>query len=258
MIKGQKINYQNQKISILKDVDINVGFGEFLAIVGPNGAGKSSLLNLLANEIKTDNKNNIQFKNKILSDWNLEELSKHKAKFSQHNAQDIPLLVKDVVMMGRYPYFNSQPNSQDFESVGKAMSETDVLHFQKREYNSLSGGEKQRVHLARVLAQLDNEIENTLLFLDEPLNNLDIKHQYKTLELIKKFTQSNNTAIVVLHDLNLAAQFADHILLMENGQVLSYGPPEKVFTEHTISKAYNFPCTICKHPVNDNTMILFG
>ncbi|WP_379963429.1 heme ABC transporter ATP-binding protein [Epilithonimonas sp. UC225_85] len=258
MIKGQKINYQSQKVSILKDVDINVGFGEFLAIVGPNGAGKSSLLNLLANEIKTDNKKNIQFKDKILSDWNLEELSRHKAKFSQHNAQDIPLLVKDVVMMGRYPYFNSQPHSEDFKSVERAMAETDVVQFQEREYNSLSGGEKQRVHLARVLAQLDNEIENTLLFLDEPLNNLDVKHQYKTLELIKNFTQKNNTAIVVLHDLNLAAQFADNILLMEKGHVLSYGKPEKVLTAETISKAYSFPCTICKHPINENTMILFG
>ncbi len=258
MIKGHQINYKSQNVSIIKDVEISVGLGEFLAIVGPNGAGKSSLLNILANEIKTNNKKNIHFKNKILADWNLEELSKHKAKFSQHNAQDIPLLVADVVMMGRYPYFSSQPHQADFTSVEKAMSETDVSHFQKREYNSLSGGEKQRVHLARVLAQLDNDIENTLLFLDEPLNNLDIKHQYKTLELIKRFTQNGNTAIVVLHDLNLAAQFADHILLMEKGQILSYGTPEKVFTEETISKAYNFPCTICKHPVNDNTMILFG
>lgn len=258
MIKGHQINYKSQTVSIIKDVEVSVGFGEFLAIVGPNGAGKSSLLNILANEIKTDNKKNIHFKDKILADWNLEELSKHKAKFSQHNAQDIPLLVKDVVMMGRYPYFHSQPHSDDHISAEKAMAETDVTRFQEREYNSLSGGEKQRVHLARVLAQLDNNIENTLLFLDEPLNNLDIKHQYKTLELIKRFTQNNNTAIVVLHDLNLAAQFADHILLMERGEVLSYGTPEKVFTAETISKAYNFPCTICKHPVNDNTMILFG
>ena len=107
MIKGHQINYKSQTVSIIKDVEVSVGFGEFLAIVGPNGAGKSSLLNILANEIKTDNKKNIHFKDKILADWNLEELSKHKAKFSQHNAQDIPLLVKDVVMMGRYPYFHS-------------------------------------------------------------------------------------------------------------------------------------------------------
>lgn len=258
MITGNNINYKSQKISIITDVDIRVGFGEFLAIVGPNGAGKSSLLNILANEIKTDNRQNIQFKNKMLKEWNLEELSKHKAKFSQHNAQDIPLLVQDVVMMGRYPYFQSQPGAADFSSVENAMTETDVLNFKDREYNSLSGGEKQRVHLARVLAQLDNDVENTLLLLDEPLNNLDVKHQYKTLELIKKFTRNNNTAIVVLHDLNLAAQFADQILLMEKGKILSHGSPETVFTAEKISKAYNFPCTICKHPVHDNTMILFG
>jgi len=258
MIRGQYISYKHQETDILKDIDVNVGTGQFLAIVGPNGAGKSSLLNILANEIKTENKEKIFFKNRSLSDWNIGELSQHKAKFSQHNAQDIPLLVKDVVMMGRYPYFESQPKPDDHIASEKAMTGTDVLNLQKREYNSLSGGEKQRVHLARVFSQLDNKSENTLIFLDEPLNNLDIKHQHKTLELIRSFTKNNNTAIVVLHDLNLAAQFADQVLLMEKGTVLSYGPPEKVFTAETISKAYGFPCTICKHPVNNNTMILFG
>ncbi len=258
MIKAHKIDYKNKEYNILQGVDINVGYGEFLVIVGPNGAGKSSLLNVLANEIRTKNKQDIHFKEKILSDWKIEELSKHKAKFSQHNSQDIPLLVKDVVMMGRYPYFHSQPRNEDVKSSEKAMCETDVIHLENREYNSLSGGEKQRVHLARVLAQLDNDIAHCLLFLDEPLNNLDVKHQHKTLELIKDFTRKNNTAIVVLHDLNLAAKFADKVLLMENGKVLSCGSPQSVFTAETISKAYNFPCTICKHPINENPMILFG
>ncbi len=258
MIKACKIDYKSKNHKIIHSVNISVDYGEFLAIVGPNGAGKSSLLNILANEIQTENKQEIFFKDKILSDWKIEELSKHKAKFSQHNSQDIPLLVKDVVMMGRYPYFNSQPRKEDVQSSEKVMNETDVIHLQNREYNSLSGGEKQRVHLARVLAQLDNEIAHCLLFLDEPLNNLDVKYQYKTLELIKNFTQKNHTAIVVLHDLNLAARFADKILLMESGKVLSYGTPEKVFTAEAISKAYNFPCTICKHPLDENPMILFG
>lgn len=256
MIRGHQINYENQKINILKGVDIEVGYGRFLAIVGPNGAGKSSLMNILANEIKTTQK--IDFKGKQLCDWKVDNLALHKAKFSQHNAQDIPLLVKDVVMMGRYPYFNSQPHNVDFESADKAMKETDVLHFASRDYNSLSGGEKQRVHLARVLAQLDNELAHRLLFLDEPLNNLDVKHQYRTLGLIKNFTENGNTAIVVLHDLNLAARFADQVLLMQNGEVLANGSPSQVFTQENISKAYNFPCTICKHPVHQDTMILFG
>lgn len=258
MIKACKIDYHNKDYKILQSVDISVGYGEFLAIIGPNGAGKSSLLNVLANEIQTGKKQEIYFKEKILADWKIEELSKHKAKFSQHNSQDIPLLVKDVVMMGRYPYFHSQPRNEDIKSSEKAMYETDVIHLQNREYNSLSGGEKQRVHLARVLAQLDNDIAHRLLFLDEPLNNLDVRHQHKALELIKIFTQKNNTAIVVLHDLNMAANFADKVLLMEKGKVISHGSPETVFVPEIISSAYNFPCTICKHPVNQNPMILFG
>jgi len=105
---------------------------------------------------------------------------------------------------------------------------------------------------------LDNDVAHRLLFLDEPLNNLDVRHQHNALELIKNFTKKNNTAIVVLHDLNMAANFADKVLLMEKGKAISYGTPENVFVPEIISNAYNFPCTICKHPVNQNPMILFG
>ena len=249
MIKGHQINYQNQNVSILKGVDINVGYGEFLAIVGPNGAGKSSLLNVLANEIKTDKKQEIFFKDKIIYDWKLEELSKHKAKFSQHHAQDIPLLVKDVVMMGRYPYFGSQPTLEDIESTEMAMVETEIIQFRDRDYNSLSGGEKQRVHLARVLSQLDNDIAHRLLFLDEPLNNLDIKHQHNTLELIKKLTKNNNTAVVVLHDLNLAAEFADEILLVHDGEISAKGKPNQVLTEENLKQVFNVRVLLDENPV---------
>lgn len=256
MIKAQQISYKHKEFHILNDVDVSMGFGEFLAIVGPNGAGKSSLLSVLANEVKTHHK--ILFKDKNITDWKVAELSKHKAKFSQHNSNDIPLEVKDVVMMGRYPYFDAQPTKEDQKAIHKVMFETDVYHLKDREYNTLSGGEKQRVHLSRVLAQLDNKISKKLLFLDEPLNNLDIKHQYKALQIIKNFTAHENSAVVVLHDLNLAAQYADKILLMKSGQVSAYGTPEEVFTAENISTAYNFPCTICDHPMTKNPMIIFG
>jgi iron complex transport system ATP-binding protein len=257
MLKARQIDYKHKEFFILNDVSVSLNYGEFLAIVGPNGAGKSSLLSILANEVK-QGKKEIMFKNKNISDWEVRELSLHKAKFSQHNSNEIPLQVKDVVMMGRYPYFDSQPGKEDFEAMNKLMYETDVYHLKERDYNTLSGGEKQRVHLSRVMAQLENEIEQKLVFLDEPLNNLDVKHQYKALEIIKKFTQNANSAIVVLHDLNLAAQFADKILLMKSGKVSAYGTPEEVFTSENISQAYNFPCTICPHPVNANPMIIFG
>lgn len=256
MIKACQISYKHKEFHILDAVDVHLEYGEFLAIVGPNGAGKSSLLSVLANEVKS--KQQILFKDKNISDWPVKELSKHKAKFSQHNSNDIPLEVKDVVMMGRYPYFDAQPKKEDHEAMNKMMYETDVFHLKGREYNTLSGGEKQRVHLSRVMAQLQNEIAHKLLFLDEPLNNLDVKHQYKALEIIKNFTKKANSAIVVLHDLNLAAQYADKILLMKSGRVAAYGTPEEVFTAEKISEAYNFPCTVCDHPITHNPMIIFG
>ncbi|SDI41046.1 iron complex transport system ATP-binding protein [Chryseobacterium taeanense] len=256
MIKAHQISYKHKEFHILDSVDVHLEYGEFLAIVGPNGAGKSSLLSILANEVKS--KQQILFKDKNISDWPVKELSKHKAKFSQHNSNDIPLEVKDVVMMGRYPYFDARPKQEDHEAMNKMMYETDVFHLKGREYNTLSGGEKQRVHLSRVMAQLQNEIAHKLIFLDEPLNNLDVKHQYKALEIIKNFTQRANSAVVVLHDLNLAAQYADKILLMKSGRVAAYGTPEEVFTAEKITEAYNFPCTVCDHPITHNPMIIFG
>ncbi|SIQ44320.1 iron complex transport system ATP-binding protein [Chryseobacterium sp. RU37D] len=256
MIKAHQISYKHKEFHILDSVDVHLEYGEFLAIVGPNGAGKSSLLSVLANEVKSKQK--ILFKDKNIVEWEIRDLSKHKAKFSQHNSNDIPLEVKDVVMMGRYPYFDAQPRQEDHEAMNSMMYETDVFHLKDREYNILSGGEKQRVHLSRVMAQLQNEIAHKLVFLDEPLNNLDVKHQYKALEIIKNFTKKANSAIVVLHDLNLAAEFADKILLMKSGKVSAYGTPEEVFTAENISEAYNFPCIICDHPITNNPMIVFG
>ena len=257
MLKARQIDYKHKEFFILNDVDVTLDYGDFLAIVGPNGAGKSSLLSILANEVK-QGKQKIMFKNKDISEWEVRELSLHKAKFSQHNSNEIPLQVKDVVMMGRYPYFNSQPSTEDYGAASKMMYETDIYHLKDRDYSTLSGGEKQRVHLSRIMAQVENDLEKKLIFLDEPLNNLDVKHQYKALEMIRKFTVKNNSAVVVLHDLNLAAQFADKILLMKSGCVAAFGTPGEVFTSENISDAYNFPCTICPHPVNNNPMIIFG
>lgn len=258
MIEGNNIKYSYKSFHILNDINLKVEFGEFLAIVGPNGAGKSTLLSVLANEISAQYGVNVLFKEKEFKKWNIKELAYNKAKFSQHNPADITLVVKDVVMMGRYPYFNSTPSKEDFLAVEESMNETDVTHLKEREYNTLSGGEKQRVHLARVLAQLKNNIQSKLMFLDEPLNNLDVKHQYKALQTLKNFTKNSNSAIVVMHDLNLAAQFADRILLMKNGKVVSHGKPEEVFQEKIISETYNFPCAICTHPLTKNPMIIFG
>ena len=257
MVKGHKISYSHKSYSILKGVDVSVEYGDMLVIVGPNGAGKSTLLNILANEL-SQNKEDIYFKLKRFKEWNVLDLSKNKAKFSQHYNGDIPLPVRDVVLMGRYPYFGSIPQSSDLSAMEEVMKEVGIWELREREYNSLSGGEKQRVHLARVMAQLKNEVAHKLVLLDEPLNNLDVKHQYQVLELMAAFAKKGNTVITVLHDLNLAARFATRVLMMKNGSVLAQGAPGEVLTPETISEAYGFPCSIWTHPVRQHPVILFG
>ncbi|MDO4728131.1 MAG: heme ABC transporter ATP-binding protein [Bacteroidota bacterium] len=256
MLVAQNISYSSKKFDILKSVNLEIAGGKIVSIIGPNGAGKSTLLGVLSGELPT--KGNVFFKGKSYADWNSQILAQHKAKFSQQYSTDIPLLVKDVVIMGRYPYFENNPTEIDITAVTKAMSKTDVIHLQEREYNTLSGGEKQRVHLARVLAQVDNAIPNKLIFFDEPLNNLDIYHQHNILENIKQLALEDNTVVLVMHDLNLAARFSDEIILMKEGRIVNYNQPEKVFTEQIITQTYNFPCKIIQNPIDGGLMVVFG
>lgn len=257
MLIAQHIHFKRKNRTLLDHLNFNCNAGQFIAILGPNGAGKSTLLSILADE-QAAFAHSISFHAKTYKAWDRKLLPIFKAKFSQSYNADIPLTVSDVVLMGRYPYFEQQPNPSDLEAVLNAMTETDVAHLKEREYNHLSGGEKQRVHLARVLAQLENEHREKILFLDEPLNNLDVSHQHRVLQSIKKFTALGNSAVVVLHDLNLASQFSDQILLMKDGKSICFGPPEKILQTDIIREVYNFPCLITKNPITNHPLILFG
>jgi len=257
MLTAKNIQFAVKKRALLNGISFEAKEGEFIAILGPNGAGKSTLLSYISNELEQKN-DAVVFKNKPIHQWNKRELPLHKAKFSQHQATDITLDIKEVVMMGRYPYFDNAPSEEDVAAVEKWMAKTETQHLQNRSYEQLSGGEKQRVHLARVFTQLENTVENKIILLDEPLNNLDVSHQFKTLEIIKKLTENKNTAIVVLHDINLAAQFADRILLLKEGNLVAYDTPTNVLTEEMISDVYNFPCIVSVNPINQQPLILFG
>ena len=184
-----------------------------------------------------------------------------RAVLTQQIQMSYDFPVREVVLMGRYPHFNNQPSRQDFEAVEKALEFTDMQKFADRSYETLSGGEKQRVQTARVFAQIQlNNTENTnkLLLLDEPLNNLDIHHQHLMLQRIKQFSEDRNVTLLVLHDLNMAAQYADKILLLKNGNQLAFGTAKEVLNEELISSCYELRVKIDQHPYHNCPVVYFG
>lgn len=257
MLQISNLNFQIKNRTILKDLTFKISSGEFVAIIGPNGAGKSTLLSALSKEILSV-ENQVQFKSKPLNKWNAKELAVLKAKFSQHQASEIGLSCYEVVLMGRYPYFKNTALDEDHQAIVKWMKATETISFASRTYEHLSGGEKQRLHLARVFSQLENDLPEKLYLLDEPLNNLDVAHQFKILDLLKQQAKKQHAIVVVLHDINLAAQFADKILLLQNGNLIAYDKPENVLTQELISKTYNFPCVVTKNPINNQPLLVFG
>src|SRR5690606_8351835 len=257
MIQIHDLNFRVKDRFLLKTIDIEIKKGELIAIVGPNGAGKSTFLSCLGSEIPYQAKQ-FSLKNKDVNSYKKDEIPLHRSKFSQHQSAEINLKIDEIVLMGRYPYFKNDADISDKAITQNWMRKTETQHLIDREYEQHSGGEKQRLHLARVFTQLENNVENKLLLLDEPLNNLDVAHQFKTLHLIKEFTNKNNTALVVLHDLNIASQFADRLILLNKGMIELFDEPTKVLTQERISRVYQYPCILHQHPVTNQPIILFG
>ncbi len=237
MISIQGLNYSIGGQRILQDVDMRVGGGELIGIIGPNGAGKSSLLKLISKEYHGYD-GEILVNGRDLKEYKIMELAKFRAVLPQSNYLAVNLKVLDIVMMGRYPHFNYKPSSEDIRIAKSCLNEMGMLGFQERMIFSLSGGEQQRVQLARVLAQI-YQMKEGILLMDEPINGLDLEYQQVILEKAKDLAGLGMCVICVLHDINLAAQYADKILLLKNGKVKGFGPPEKVLTEEAVFEMYH-------------------
>ncbi|GGG45846.1 heme ABC transporter ATP-binding protein [Bizionia arctica] len=240
MIQTQQLSYAIGNKTILEDVSISFQPGKLHLIIGPNGAGKSTLVKLISGQIIAS-KGTIHYDSKILKTLSITELAKIRAVLSQNIELAFPLKVAEVVMMGRYPHFTSKPKAKDEQACQEAMEFFDVSNLAHRDYMTLSGGEKQRVHFARVTAQIWYPIENYCrhLILDEPLTFLDVHYQFHFMhKLIELLKQKDIIVIGVVHDLNLAAKFANQILLLHQGKVLANGSPNDVLTKQNIKKAY--------------------
>lgn len=233
---------------IVKDVSLIVNRGENLCVVGPNGCGKSTLLKSIANIINY--RGNIKIDKKEVSSLDRKELAKKIGLMSQISEVYFPYTVYETVALGRYCYSKgpfSILSSDDKKIVIDSIKKVNLYDIKDKMINELSGGQLQRVFLARVFAQ-DPEI----ILLDEPTNHLDLKHQIELLDNLTKWAKENNKIVIgVLHDLNLVQYFADNIILMNNGKVISYGNPKEVLDETKLKSIYgldvkNFMINILK------------
>lgn len=249
MLTANNITFSVGQKRLIEDISASFAPGQLHLIIGPNGAGKSTLIKVLARLLRPDS-GTVKYEGLDVRDAREADLAKHRAVLSQAIEVAFPLTVREVVMMGRYPHFGGRPGPIDEKIVDDVMSHFDVTEFGARDYQTLSGGERQRVNFARVLAQLwrdGNEHRSgngsspptRYLFLDEPLTFLDIRHQIGFMKKVRDFSNSPDVVTVgVVHDLNLAARFADQIVLLNHGRLVAGGSPAEVLTADLIRETF--------------------
>ncbi len=221
--------------TIINDVSLTVNEGEVLALVGPNGAGKSTLLGVLSGE-RRPARGTVTLGGRELAGIRHSELARLRSVLTQENQVSFPFRVIEVVSMGRAPWARSLEGRDDIAAVNEALEAADVAHLANRRYTALSGGEKARVSLARVLAQRTKTV-----FLDEPTASLDLKHQEDVMRTARMLANRGCAVVVVLHDLSLASAYADRLALISGGVLEAIGTPAEVLTEERIERVYGLP-----------------
>lgn len=249
-IKNLFTSYNGRKI--LHDVSFDVKNGEVLALIGPNGAGKSTLIRAVSGVIES--RGEIQTDGQNFHAMDSMARARYIAVVPQATSMPPAFSVWEVVLMGRTPYlgFLGNASKHDEELVRDSLSRVNALNFSERRVGELSGGEQQRILLARALCQ-----STPILLLDEPTSHLDLQYQVSLLELVRELAKENNLAVLVaMHDLNLAARYADRVALMVAGSIKAIGTPKEVLQPDIIADAYCLPVQVVKHPFMDIPLVL--
>lgn len=257
MISLKQIAYSIGQARLLQPISLNIQPNEFVVIMGPNGAGKSTLLKLMSGQLKPT-EGELLFDNIPIQQIKKTSLAKKRAVLSQHYHISFPLLAKEIVLMGRLPYFKHRPTALDLQLVDKIMTQLNVLHLKDRDYSTLSGGEAQKIQMCRVLVQLhNNEKDHGLMLLDEPVSHLDIQYQQLLLDIAHQWKNNNRSVVAVLHDINLALKFADRIIFIKNGCLVKEYSKGQPFPIGIIEEVFEVTATSLKLPNSDREWVAF-
>lgn len=236
--------YQGAERDAVDAVDLAIPRGAFYAIIGPNGCGKTTLLRLLLGALRPG-AGEVRYDGRPVPEWDRRELARRVGVVPQSEELVFPLSVRELVAMGRYPHLGAwrSETEADRRSIEKAMTTCDVARLAGRPVSTLSGGERQRARVARALAQ-----DPETLVLDEPTASLDIRHEMAIFELLRALADGGVTVVIVTHNLNVAARYADRLLLLDAGRTAAEGTAGNVFTREILETVYQWPLGLTSHP----------
>ncbi|MBW3630644.1 MAG: ABC transporter ATP-binding protein [Gemmatimonadetes bacterium] len=242
--EGLFFRYPGEGPAAVRGVSLEVRAGACTAVLGPNGSGKSTLLRLLLGVLAPE-RGEAWFAGRSLAEWSRPAIAREIGVVPQAEELAFPITVRELVAMGRYPYLGSwrREGEEDRRAIEKAMDRCDVLALGDRLVSTVSGGERQRARIARALAQ-----EPTVLALDEPTASLDIRHEMAIFELLRELGKSGVTVLLSTHNLNLAARYADKLVLMDRGRVAAEGRPAEVVRRELLEAVYRWPVRTTPHP----------
>lgn len=252
MLEVQDISVAYGSSKVIRDVSLKLCDGEIVALLGPNGAGKTTLLRAMNGSVPIAS-GEIKIDERSLSKLSRREIAKEIAVVAQENETKFPVTVLDFVLAGRFASGSAfgWESDADIAAARRALSQCDLADFADRLMNELSGGERQRVVLARAIAT-----DAKIFLLDEPTANLDLAHQGLMFRLIRERCKNENcSAVVITHDLNLAAEFADQILMLKNGGVFAFGAPADVLNQQNIDEVYNVQVLLDENPASGKVRV---
>ncbi|QJC94936.1 Petrobactin iron-siderophore ABC transporter ATP-binding protein PbtP [Bacillus mojavensis] len=239
MVEVKNVSKQYGGKVVLEETSVTIQKGKITSFIGPNGAGKSTLLSIMSRLIKKDS-GEIFIDGEEIGTCDSKELAKKMSILKQANQINIRLTIKDLVRFGRFPYSQGRLTEEDWVHINQALSYMKLEEIQDKYLDQLSGGQCQRAFIAMVIAQ-----DTDYIFLDEPLNNLDMKHSVEIMKLLKRLVEElGKTIVIVIHDINFASVYSDHIVALKNGRIVKEGPPEEIIETSVLEEIYDMTIPI--------------